>query len=75
MRRTKPNKRDYQVLLAIDNSSSMSDNHCIQLAYESIATLTNAFNYLEVGQFGLIGFGQRVFEIHDFKVWLLYVFF
>jgi midasin (ATPase involved in ribosome maturation) len=47
LRRIKPNKRDYQVMLAIDNSSSMSDNHCIQLAYETIATLANAFNYLE----------------------------
>ena len=65
LRRTKPNKRDYQVMLAVDNSSSMSDNHCMQLAYETIATLTNAFNYLEVGQFGLVSFGEKVDMLHS----------
>jgi midasin len=65
LRRTKPNKRDYQVLLAVDNSSSMSDNHCMELTYETICTITNAFNYLEVGQFGLVSFGNKVNLIHD----------
>lgn len=65
LRRTKPNKRDYQVMLAIDNSSSMNDNHCMQLAYETIATLMNAFNYLEVGEFGLMSFGQQVNVLHN----------
>lgn len=60
LRRTKPSKRDYKILLAIDNSSSMSDNHCIQLAYETIATLTNALNYLQVGQLGLLSFGENI---------------
>ncbi|RMZ98183.1 Midasin, partial [Brachionus plicatilis] len=64
LRRTKPNKRDYQVVLAVDNSSSMSDNHCMQLAYETIATLTNAFSLLEVGQFGLVSFGEKVEPLH-----------
>ena len=65
LRRTKPNKRDYQVVLAVDNSSSMSDNHCMQLAYETIATLTNAFTILEVGKFGLVSFGQQVELLHS----------
>ncbi len=67
LRRIKPNKRDYQVLLAIDNSSSMSDNHCIQLAYETIATITNALNFLEVGQLGLLKFGEKVDQLHDLQ--------
>jgi midasin len=67
LRRTKPNKRDYQVLLAVDNSSSMSDNHCMELTYETISTLTNAFNYLEVGQFGLLSFGKQVNLLHDLE--------
>lgn len=66
LRRTKPHKRDYQVMLAVDNSSSMSDNHCMQLAYETIATLSNAFNYLEVGQLGLMSFGERCDVLHHF---------
>jgi midasin (ATPase involved in ribosome maturation) len=64
LRRTKPHKRDYQVMLAVDNSASMSDNHCMQLAYETIATLSNAFNYLEVGQLGLMSFGERCDVLH-----------
>ena len=27
LRRTKPSKREYQIVLAIDDSSSMADNH------------------------------------------------
>jgi midasin len=64
LRRTKPSKREYQIELAIDNSSSMSDNHCRQLAYETIATLMNAFSYLEVGQLGLLSFGEKVSQVH-----------
>ena len=67
LRRTKPNKRDYEILLAVDNSCSMSDNHCIQLAYETIATLSNAFQYLEVGKFGLLSFGEKVNQLLDLQ--------
>lgn len=66
LRRTKPHKRDYQVMLAVDNSSSMSDNHCMQLAYETIATLSNAFNFLEVGELGLVSFGEKCDVLHNF---------
>lgn len=27
LRRTKPSKREYQIILAVDNSSSMQDSH------------------------------------------------
>ena len=67
LRRTKPNKRDYEILLAVDNSCSMGDNHCIQLAYETIATLANAFQYLEVGKFGLLSFGEKVDQLVDLQ--------
>lgn len=67
LRRTKPNKRDYEIMLAVDNSCSMSDNHCIQLAYETIATLSNAFQYLEVGKFGLLSFGEKVNQLVDLQ--------
>lgn len=66
LRRTKPHKRDYHVMLAVDNSSSMSDNHCMQLAFETIATLSNAFTYLEIGQFGLMSFGEKCNVLHGF---------
>ena len=50
MRRTKPSKRNYQVMLAVDDSASMANNHCRQLAFESLSTVANAMNLLEVGQ-------------------------
>lgn len=31
LRRTKPSKRDYQICLAVDDSSSMVDNHSKQV--------------------------------------------
>lgn len=34
LRRTKPSKRDYQICLAVDDSSSMVDNHSKQVRYE-----------------------------------------
>lgn len=32
LRRTKPSKRNYQIMLAIDDSSSMVDNHSKQVS-------------------------------------------
>lgn len=37
-------------MVAVDDSSSMADNHSKQLAFESLATITNAMTLLEVGQ-------------------------
>lgn len=34
LRRTKPSKRDYQICLAVDDSSSMVDNHSKQVRIE-----------------------------------------
>ena len=31
LRRTKPSKRQYQIMLAVDDSSSMNDNHSKQV--------------------------------------------
>lgn len=31
LRRSKPSQREYQVLLAVDDSSSMNENQCIQV--------------------------------------------
>ena len=37
-------------MVAVDDSSSMADNHSKQLAFESLATIVNAMTLLEVGQ-------------------------
>lgn len=66
LRRTKPSKRDYQIVLAIDDSSSMADNHSKELAFESLSLIGKALTYLEVGQFSVISFGEQVNIIHPF---------
>ncbi|XP_075058881.1 midasin [Mixophyes fleayi] len=66
LRRTKPSKRQYQICLAIDDSSSMVDNHSKQLAYESLAVIGNALTLLEVGQIAVYSFGENVRLLHPF---------
>ncbi|XP_076652583.1 midasin [Halictus rubicundus] len=66
LRRTKPSKRDYQIVLAIDDSSSMADNHSKELAFESLSLIGKAMTYLEVGQLAVINFGERVNILHPF---------
>ncbi|KAE8602908.1 hypothetical protein XENTR_v10014171 [Xenopus tropicalis] len=66
LRRTKPSKRQYQICLAIDDSSSMVDNHSKQLAYESLAVIGNALTLLEVGQIAVYSFGESVKLLHPF---------
>ncbi|KAJ8409756.1 hypothetical protein AAFF_G00218150 [Aldrovandia affinis] len=48
LRRTKPSKREYQICLAVDDSSSMIDNHSKQLAFESLSVIVNALTLLEL---------------------------
>ena len=37
LRRTKPSQRIYQILIAVDDSSSMHDNNCKQVCYRFTA--------------------------------------
>ncbi|XP_057664406.1 midasin [Diorhabda carinulata] len=64
LRRTKPSKREYQIVLAIDDSSSMADNHSKELAFESVALISKALTLLESGQLSVLGFGENVEVIH-----------
>ncbi|XP_056150027.1 midasin [Lampris incognitus] len=67
LRRTKPSKREYQICLAIDDSSSMVDNHSKQLAFESLSVIVNALTLLEVGQVSVCSFGETVQLLHPFQ--------
>ncbi|XP_049611993.1 midasin isoform X4 [Syngnathus scovelli] len=67
LRRTKPSKRDYQICLAVDDSSSMVDNHSKQLAFESLSVIVNALTLLEVGQVSVYSFGEEVQLLHPFQ--------
>ncbi|MQL83108.1 hypothetical protein Taro_015594 [Colocasia esculenta] len=68
LRRTRPNKRDYQVVVAIDDSRSMSESHCGSFAIEALVTICRAMSQLEVGQFAVTSFGERgnIRLLHDF---------
>ncbi|XP_071334594.1 midasin isoform X2 [Trachinotus anak] len=67
LRRTKPSKREYHICLAVDDSSSMVDNHSKQLAFESLSVIINALILLEVGQVSVCSFGEQVQLLHPFQ--------
>eukprot|EP00002_Diphylleia_rotans_P015670 TRINITY_DN3035_c0_g2_i1.p1 TRINITY_DN3035_c0_g2~~TRINITY_DN3035_c0_g2_i1.p1 ORF type:complete len:5322 (+),score=1048.10 TRINITY_DN3035_c0_g2_i1:101-16066(+) len=66
MRRTKPSKRTYQVMLAIDDSLSMRANHAGDIACEALTLITRALSRLEVGQMSVVKFGEEVNVLHSF---------
>ncbi|KAL2271783.1 hypothetical protein VTJ83DRAFT_1154 [Remersonia thermophila] len=76
MRRAVPSKRSYQILLCVDDSSSMADNESHasasssssssgRLALESLVMVSRALASLEAGQVGVLGFGTDVFVAHS----------
>jgi midasin len=67
MRRTKPSKRQYQVMIAIDDSKSMSDSKSVSLAFDTLALTAKALTQLEVGQIAIIKFGEKVNVVHSFE--------
>ncbi|KAJ9113860.1 hypothetical protein QFC19_000053 [Naganishia cerealis] len=67
LRRTKPSRREYQVLLSLDDSRSMADSHSVHLAYQTLALVSQALTKLEVGQVGIARFGEEVEMLHDFS--------
>jgi midasin len=66
LRRTKPSQREYQVLIALDDSRSMAESHSIHLAYQTLALVSRALAKLEVGDIGIAKFGQTVEVLHGF---------
>ncbi|KAL6547365.1 hypothetical protein OROMI_023086 [Orobanche minor] len=68
LRRTRPNKRDYQVIIAVDDSRSMSEGQCGNFAIEALVTVCRAMSQLEVGNFGVVSFGKQgnIRLLHDF---------
>ncbi|CCG84813.1 protein of unknown function [Taphrina deformans PYCC 5710] len=67
MRRSKPSKRQYQVMLAIDDSKSMSESSSVQLAFETVALVSTALSVLEVGQMSVVKFGSQPEIVHSFQ--------
>jgi len=67
LRRTKPSRREYQVLIALDDSRSMEESRSISLAFQTLSLVATALGKLEVGDVGIIRFGEDVEIIHDFE--------
>lgn len=66
MRRSVPSKRTYQILLAVDDSKSMSERSGSHLAFETLALLCKSLSMLEVGEISVVGFGTDVHVAHAF---------
>lgn len=64
LRRTKPSRREYQVLLSLDDSRSMADSKSVHLAYQTLALVSQALTKLEVGQIGIARFGEDMDVLH-----------
>lgn len=64
LRRTKPAKREYKVLLLVDNSKSMRGAGSLTLS--AISTISMAMSRLEVGDLCVSSFSDHVKVIHPF---------
>lgn len=66
LRRTRPSTREYQVLVALDDSRSMAESHSVHLALQTLALVAKALGTLEVGDVALARFGEGVDVLHPF---------
>ncbi|KAL1955870.1 hypothetical protein VTO42DRAFT_8028 [Malbranchea cinnamomea] len=68
MRRSVPSKRNYQIMLAVDDSKSMLENGSGQLAFETLALVSKSLSMLEVGDLCIVGFGneEHIRVAHEF---------
>ena len=64
LRRTKPFKRDYSIILAIDDSFSMDDNKTKEMTFESVALISKALNLLESGRLSILSYGEQAEVLH-----------
>lgn len=67
LRRTMPSKRDYKILIAIDDSLSMKENNLGFFSLESLVTITEALNRLEVGKVAVAGIRERLDLFQSFE--------
>ena len=65
LRRSKPSKRCYQIILAVDDSQSMADNESKMMAFESLALLSKSLSLVEAGQLAVMTFGEEAKLLHS----------
>ena len=68
LRRTKPAKRNYRVLLAVDDSESMRKSGAGKMALRAMSTLAVGMNQLEIGELGVASFGDDMKLLHPFHL-------
>ncbi|KAJ8907200.1 hypothetical protein NDN08_003681 [Rhodosorus marinus] len=64
LRRTKADKRAYDVLICVDDSESMAESGAGTMALEALALLSSALSRLEVGRVGVESFGTNAKLLH-----------
>lgn len=67
LRRTKNSTREYQVLLAIDDSFSMAEHGLGTSALKGLCVLIQALRSLEVGELAVARIREGMGLLHDFK--------
>jgi midasin len=66
LRRSMPSKRNYQVLIALDDSRSMRESGSMDMGLKTLTLVTRSLSMLEVGEVGVVGFGEHVNVAHEF---------
>lgn len=67
LRRADPSQRDYEIMLAIDDTLSMSEKNVGYLALEGMITLALALSKMEVGKLGIAGIRNGLHEVLGFN--------
>lgn len=67
LRRTLPSKRDYKILIAIDDTLSMKEQNLGFFSLEAMIALTEALHKLEVGKVAVSRIRDRMELIHGFE--------
>jgi MoxR-like ATPase len=67
LRRADPSQRDYEIMLAIDDTLSMSEKNVGYLALEGMITLALALSKMEVGKLGISGIRNGLHEVLGFN--------
>ncbi|KAF6004502.1 AAA ATPase midasin [Cyanidiococcus yangmingshanensis] len=64
MRRVRPDRRQYDIVVAVDDSASMRESGAYRLALESLVVVATALHRLELGHLGVIRFGVDAQVVH-----------
>ena len=67
MRRSLPNKRDYKILLIIDDSLSMKEHNLGFFALESVVAILQALDILEIGEVCVGAMQENLKILHSFN--------